>query len=177
MEAPKEMSGGGLGKSIMAKPDVFDGDKTKFIQWLCTICLFIAGFDREPTHFQQILLILSYMKGDNAAGQFTDLFVLSNSKAMRTMTIEEFIGGLAEMFVPAALGQQAEKELYALNQGKGTVEDYLVRMKQLAMQAGYNIDTHAKTLVRLMRQGLKNNIVEYVERSMPNLMETDNVQK
>ena len=57
------------------------------------------------------------------------------------------------------------------------MEDYLVRMKQLAMQAGYDIDTHAKTLVRLMRQGLKNNVVEYVERSMPNLMETDNVQK
>ena len=50
-------------------------------------------------------------------------------------------------------------------------------MKQLAMQAGYNIDTHAKTLVRLMRQGLKNNVVEYVERSMPNLMETNDVRK
>ena len=158
---PKETGGAGLGKSIM---DMFDRDKTKFIQCLRTIHLFIAGFNTEPTHFQQILLVLSYMKDDNAAGRFTDLFVLTNSEQMWIMTIDEFIGGLAEMFIPAALGWQAKKELYALNQGKGTVEVYLIHMKQLAMQAGYDIDTHTKTLVRLMWQGLKNNIVEYVER-------------
>ena len=45
------------------------------------------------------------------------------------MPIDEFIEGLSETFVPAALSRQAERELYALQQGKGTVEDFIVRMK------------------------------------------------
>ena len=90
------------------------------------------------------------MKGDNAAGRYADLFVLENSHRIRSMTIDEFIKDLATTFIPAALGRQAEKELYALKQGKGTVEDYLIHLKQLAMQAGYDTKTHTKTLIRLM---------------------------
>ena len=51
-------------------------DKLKFIQWIHTVRLYIAGFEREPSSYQQILLILSYMNGDNAAGRYADLFVL-----------------------------------------------------------------------------------------------------
>ena len=117
------------------------------------------------------------MKGDNAAGRYADLFVLENSHKIRSMTINEFIEDLAMTFVPAALGRQAEKELSALKQGKGMVEDYLVRLKQLAMQAGYDTKTHAKTLIRLMQQNLKNDVVEYVERAKPDLLENDDFRK
>ena len=143
----------------MAKPDEFNGDKSKFIQWICAVRLFIAGFEREPSSYQQILLILSYMKGDNAAGQYANLFVLENSHKIRSMPIDEFIKGLAETFMPAALSWQAKKELYTLQQGKRMVEDHLVCLKQPAIQAGYDTKTHAKTLIRLMWQGLKNKVM------------------
>lgn len=73
------------------------------------------------------------MKGDNAAGHYVDLFVLSNSEKMQHISIGEFVGGLAEVFIPMALCCQAKRELYTLKQGKGTVEDYFTHLKQLAM--------------------------------------------
>ena len=138
---------------------------------------YIAGFKKGPSSYQQILLILSYMMGDNATRRYADLFILENSHKIWSIPIDEFIEGLAETFIPTVLSHQAEKELYALKQGKGTVEDCIVRMKQLAMQANYDIKHHAKTLLRLMWQGLKNEVVEYVERAKPDLLETDNFKK
>lgn len=65
----------GLGKSISAKPDMFDGDKSKYVQWSRQIAVYFAGFDNEPNDAQKILMTLSYMKGNNVAGRFADLYV------------------------------------------------------------------------------------------------------
>ena len=58
----------GLGKSVLAKPDMFDGDKSKYVQWSRQITMYFARFDNEPSDTQKILMTLSYMKGNNAVG-------------------------------------------------------------------------------------------------------------
>ena len=40
----------GIGKSLTTKPKAYDGTKEKYIQWWCTIQLYIAGFNTEPTN-------------------------------------------------------------------------------------------------------------------------------
>ena len=92
---------------------------------------------------------MSYMKGENAAGQYADMFVQQNSQEIWTMSIEDFVNGLSNIIIPAAL-----------KQGKGTVKDYLVEIKQLSMQADYNTKHHTRTLIRSMWQGLRNEVIE-----------------
>jgi len=58
-----------IGKSIASKPDLYDGDRTKYILWWCTVELYLTGFEKEPSDHQKVLIVLSYMKGQNAAGR------------------------------------------------------------------------------------------------------------
>ncbi|KAF8551064.1 hypothetical protein OG21DRAFT_1524723 [Imleria badia] len=82
---------------------------------------------------------------------------------MYTMSAEEFFIQLTKMFMPATHCCQAEKELHSLKQGKGTIEDFMVQMKQLALKAKYDFHSHSHML-----------IFKFVERSKPDLMDKDN---
>ncbi|KAF8549523.1 hypothetical protein OG21DRAFT_1488458 [Imleria badia] len=84
-------STGSIGKSLAAKPEMYDGDKAKFIQWMRNVTLYIAGFERQPSDLQKIMMLLSYMRGENTAGQFADLFVTQEAATMYTMSTEDFI--------------------------------------------------------------------------------------
>ena len=55
----------------------------------------------DPTDRQKMLIILSYMKGDNAAGRFTDLMV--TTRGIDTMSFASFEEKLKKMFQPTAL--------------------------------------------------------------------------
>ena len=90
-----------LGKSLAAKPDLYDGNKTRFVQWWRTVNLYLSGFKTEPTDQQKMLIILSYMKGDNAAGRFADLMV--TTRGIDTMSFASFEKKLKKTFQPAAL--------------------------------------------------------------------------
>jgi len=58
---PVSASSCGIGKSLATKPESYDGDKEKYVQWWQTVQLYIAGFDIEPTDQQKILIVLSYV--------------------------------------------------------------------------------------------------------------------
>ena len=62
------------------------------------------------------------MKGENAAGRFTDLMV--TTRGIDTMSFTSFEEKLKKTFQPAALVQNVETTLFALKQGKESVEDY-----------------------------------------------------
>ena len=53
-----------------------------------------------PTARQTILITLSYMKGDNAAGRYADLFAETRDI---NMTVEDFEKDLIATFQPASL--------------------------------------------------------------------------
>ena len=73
-QVPIPTSNGKIGKSIAAKPEMFDGSKEKFLQWWRTMVFYLMGFENAPNDVQQIMIVLSYMRGDNAAGRFADLY-------------------------------------------------------------------------------------------------------
>ena len=98
----------GLGKSISAKPDMFDGDKSKYVQWSRQIAVYFAGFDNEPNDAQKILMTLSYMKGNNVAGRFADLYVQQQGDQIWWTLYSEFKTRIDNLFMPAALKRQAE---------------------------------------------------------------------
>lgn len=84
------------------------------------------GFNKDPNNSQKILMTLSYMKGNNAAGQFTDLYIQQQGASLRFMLYSKFKKRLNSLFMPAMLKKQAENKLLKLKQGHETVEDYFV---------------------------------------------------
>ena len=157
-----------IGKSIAAKPEPYDGDRAKYIQWWRTVELYLAGFEEEPSDRQKVLIILSYMKGQNAAGRWADLYVTQGLNAV--CSFDEFVDQLKKTFQPPDIRRNAEKCLLALRQGKETVEDFMTRLKQLVIEAEYNVAHHSRLLINIMRNGIHNETVEMVERSQPHLL-------
>ena len=164
----------GLGKSSSAKPNRFNGDKLKYVQWSRQIAVYFVGFNSEPNNAQKILMTLSYIKGNNAARWFADLYIQQQGDQLRQTLYLEFKKHLDGLFMPAALKRQAENELLKLKQGKETVEDYFVWMNQLILQVEYSTITHSCILISITWRGLKNKFVEFVKREQPALMQTNN---
>ena len=114
------------------------------------------------------------MKGDNAAGRFANLMV--TTRGIDTMSFTSFKEKLRKTFQPAALVQNAETALFALKQGKESVEDYFTRLYQLAEEAKFSVTYHGRTIVNLIRRAVKSEIVEFVERNQPNLIDSTEPQ-
>ena len=60
--------------------------------------LYLAGFEEEPSDWQKVLIILSYMKGQNAAGQWVDLYVTQGLNAVHSF--DKFADQLKKTFQP-----------------------------------------------------------------------------
>ena len=74
--------------------------------------------------------------------------------------------------------REAEQKLMALKQGqKGTVSYFFVRMKHLTIEAGYDTKAQARLSIRITRDRVRNEIVKYVERSNPDLFESESLTK
>jgi len=112
-----------IGKSIASKPDPYDGDQVKYIQWWWCVELYLAGFEEEPSNRQKILIILSYMKGQNIAGHWVDLYVTQGLNSV--CSFNKFTEQLKKMFQPPDIRRNAKKRLLALKQGKETVKDFM----------------------------------------------------
>ena len=101
------------------------------------------GFENTPTDEQKIMIAISYMRGDNAAGRFADLYAQEVDFDMDAQTFEEFIKKVGETFLPKEIRREAERKLMALKQGpKDSVSDFFIQLKQLTLEAGY--DTHVQ---------------------------------
>ena len=166
-------NGSRLGKSIATKPDVFTGDKTKFRDWMQGVKWYLMGFDDVPSNRQSILITLSYMKGNNPARRYANLFAETKSI---DMMFDDFEKDLVATFQLASLKRDAEKELLGLKQKKDQlVEDYFTYMHQLMLRAEYDENTHASLLVYTAHHRIHNEIVEFVERGQPLLLELEHL--
>ena len=117
-----------------------------------------------------MLIILSYMKGDNAAGRFTDLMV--TTRGINTMSFASFKEKLKKTFQPATLVRNAEAALFVLKQGKESIEDYFTQLYQLAEEAKFSVTYHGRTIVNLIQQAVKLEIMEFVEQNQPDLIDS-----
>ena len=110
------------------------------------------------------------MKGNNAAGHFANLYITQGF--LSTLTFAVFKAQLDKAFCPVALQYIAEVKLLKLCQGKETVEDFIIQMKQLVLEANYNITTHSYLLINILCNGIHNDIVECIELSCPDLLDS-----
>ena len=55
------------------------------------------------------------------------------------------------------------------------MEDYFTRLCQLLITTEYDENTHASTLIHIVRDGVFNEVVEFVERGQPRLLEIENL--
>jgi len=108
------------------------------------------------------------MKEQNAAGRWADLYVIQGINSV--CTFDEFAKQLKKMFQPPDIRHNAEKHLLAIKQGKETVKDFMTRLKQLVIEAEYNVSHHSCLLINIMHNGVHNETVEMVERSQPHLL-------
>ena len=136
------------------------------------------GFENMPTDEQKIMIAISYMRGDNAAGRFADLYAQEVDFDMDAQTFEEFAKKVGETFLPKEIRREAERKLMALKQGpKDSVSDFFIRLKQLTLEAGYDTRVQGRLLIHLTRDSVRNEVVEYVERSNPDLFESESLAK
>ena len=133
------------------------------------------GFDDMSSDWQSILITLSYMKGNNAAGQYTNLFAETRNI---NMSFDDFEKDLVANFQSTSLKCDTEKELLGLKQKKDqSVEDYFTYMHQLIQKAEYDEHTHASLLVHTVHHGIHNKIIEFVKRGQPHLLELEHLVK
>ena len=144
------------------------------MQWWRTVNLYLSGFEVDPTDQQKMLIILSYMKGDNTAGRFANLMV--TTRGIDTMSFTSFEEKLRKTFQPAVLVRNVETTLFALKQGKELAEDYFTRLYQLAKEVKFSVTYHGRTIVNLIRRAVKSEIVEFVERNQSDLIDSTEPQ-
>ena len=128
----------------------------------------------DLTDQQKMLIILSYMKGDNAAGRFVDLMV--TTRGIDTMLFTSFEEKLKKSFQPTALVWNTEAALFVLKQGKESVKDYFIWLYQLTKEAKFSVIYHGCTIVNLIWQAVKSEIVESVKWNQPDLIDSTNSQ-
>lgn len=122
--------------------------------------------------YQKVMIALSYMRGANAAGRFSDLSVAQHSDGLRDIVWETF--SEKNQISASSLRRQAEYKLLTLKQARTeTVEDFSVQMKQLIAEAHYSVEANARVLINVARNGLKNEVVEYVDQKQPGLIDGD----
>lgn len=165
-------------KGYANKPNAFNGVKKKFQKWLHMAKLYImSNPDRFPTDDSKIYFTWSYMKGDNATGHLADLFMDQHvdKNGILVMWIWGlFVGKLKKQFMPAMLKWQAESDLQKLRQDKGLVEDFFTKLDMLAIQAGYTMRDRismAPFINMIIHDSVNNEIVEFIERSQPALLD------
>ena len=121
-----------------------------------------------------MLIILSYMKGDNAAGRFTDFMV--TTRGIDTMSFASFEEKLKKSFQPTTLVRNVETALFALKWGKESVKDYFTQLYQLAKEAKFSVTYHGRTIVNLIWWAVKLEIVEFDKQNQPDLIDSINPQ-
>ena len=93
-----------------------------------------------------------------------------------TMSFTSFEEKLKKIFQPATLVQNTETALFALKQGKESIKDYFTWLYQLAKEAKFSVTYHGCTIVNLIWQAVKLEIVEFIKRNQPDLIDFTNPQ-
>ena len=111
------------------------------------------------------------MKGGSIE-QFTNMFLDSHN--LKMYSFEEFKQNLSMTFQPADICRKAKQELANLRQ-KSTelIKDFLLQFQQCLIEVQYNMGTNGKFLIQLLRNAVKQELVEFIEVSQIHLINLD----
>ena len=111
------------------------------------------------------------MKGGSAE-RFTNMFVDSHN--LKEYSFEEFKRNLSVTFQLANIRRKAEQELASLRQKSNEViEEFILHFHQWVIEAQYNTGAHGRFLIQILRNAVKQELVEFVEISQVQLIDSD----
>ena len=165
-------------KSLIAKPDDFDGKTENFLAFYRQCRLYIRSNKRHfSTDKSKILLVLSHMKS-GLASKWADNFVdeaeepdSSDDKSapgyvpeMTFGTWKDFETRLKESFGNPNQQKEAQKKLHELKQGTMTAEEFFQMFDQYRRAAGYQ-SNHDAYLIDLLERNLRYETVATIYNS------------
>ena len=160
-----------IGKSFIPKPPYFDGNKKEFLSWWRQLALHLGGYQQTSNDMQKIMITLSLMKGGLAEG-FTNMFMDSHN--LKEYSFEEFRWNLLVMFQPADIRRKAEQELAGLRQKSNeAIKEFILHFHQCVIEAQYNTGAHSRFLIQILRNAVKQKLVEFIEISQVQLIDSD----
>jgi len=173
-----EVATAGSGTKIKpAPPSDFDGDRGKGRAFLnsCELYLRLSP-NRFPDELSKIYWALTYMKTDRAY-MFANRTLRCEgiTKLPRFRTWAEFRAEFIKEFFPRNETQRAitRLETTAYFQGKGSVDDYIDKFKDLIDLSGY---TDGLAIVVKFRRGLDPEVQNYIANMMEGRPEDDDIE-
>ena len=160
-----------IGKSFVPKPLYFDGNKKEFLGWWRQLTLHLRGYQQTPNDMQKIMIALSLMKGGSAE-QFANMFMDIHN--LEKYNFKEFKWNLSVTFQPANIWRKAEQELASLRQKLGKpIKEFILWFHQYVIKVQYNTGAHSRFLIQILRNAIKQELVEFVEISQVQLIDSD----
>ena len=158
-------------KSFIPKLPYFDGNKKEFLSWWRQLALHLGGYQQNPNNMQKIMIALSLMKGGSAK-RFANMFVDSHN--LKEYSFEEFKWNLSVTFQLADIQRKAEQELANLRQKSNeAIEEFILHFHQCVIKAQYNTGAHGRFFIQILRNAVKQELVEFVEISQVQLIDSD----
>ena len=157
-----------IGRSLVNKPDVFNGDKTKFKSWWRTVFTYIrdaSAKNQIADDGERIDICLSYIRGNEV-----DVWVQNYTEEHFDEDIEEwavtwrtFKQDLQARFVDSNTARKAQIAIEKLRQGTDTAEDFFQKFETLLTQAGYKKED--AYVVRLLEINVNERIIDQIYSS------------
>ena len=97
-----------------------------------------------------------------------------NSHNLETYSFEEFKQNLSVTFQLANIQRKAEQELAGLRQKSGkSIEEFILQFHQCVIEVQYNTGAHGRFLIQILRNAIKQELMEFVEISQVQLIDSD----
>ena len=155
-------------KSLVARPDDYDGAEAKYQVWKRQVRIFLhAHQTRLTTDEDKILLVASYMKIGKAQRWVQPIIdeILDGKTRTPPLTITLFWTLADAVFLPPALQANAALALDRLTQGKMTTEAYFTEFDIFAQQAGYDAVDFDTMKIRTVNRSLNKSLVANIHNT------------
>ena len=97
-----------------------------------------------------------------------------DSHNLEEYSFKEFKWNLSVTFQPANIRRKAEQELAGLRQKSNeAIEEFILCFHQCIIEAQYNTGAHGRFLIQILRNAVKQELVEFVEISQVQLIDSD----
>jgi hypothetical protein len=149
-------------KIRFAEPAQFDGKPEHFHSFLRECTLYLLG-EKVTDENDKIMFVLTYMTlgaAETWAQRFVDTRVTIATPNLGTWT--EFVTSLRESFEDKVIKEQAREDLEKFKQGRRRVDDYVVELDSLFLQAEIIADDEKR---RFLKRSADKNIIEAIYTS------------
>ncbi|KAF8828866.1 hypothetical protein HHX47_DHR3000778 [Lentinula edodes] len=152
------------GKSLLREPNIFDGNKTQFKEWRCTLFAYICDpKNRVTIDNERIDIAILYMRGPKVSSwvqNYTD-DNFDNDEEEWAITWKGFKDTLNASFLDKGLTENSQEKLEHLRQGPNErAEDFFKEFEVIMRDAEYAKDT--PYIIRLIEMNVKPKLIDQV---------------